>query len=94
MEDAATAEISRAQIWQWLHHGASVEMEGGYRETLSKRLYDRLFAEEVSALQSETGEAAFKEGRFPEAAELFNTTASGDTLPEFLTIPAYEILEK
>ena len=94
MEDAATAEISRAQIWQWLHHGASVEMEGGFRETLSKRLYDRLFAEEVTALQSELGEADFDKGRFPEAAELFNATASGDVLPEFLTIPAYDILEK
>jgi malate synthase len=94
MEDAATAEISRTQIWQWLRHGASVEMEGGYRETLSKRLYSRLFAEEVSALQSELGEADFEKGRFPEAAELFNTTASGIDLPEFLTIPAYDILEK
>lgn len=94
MEDAATAEISRTQIWQWLHHGASVEMDGDFRETLTKRLYDRLFAEEVSALQSELGEADFEKGRFPEAAELFNATASGENLPEFLTIPAYDILEK
>jgi len=94
MEDAATAEISRTQIWQWLRHGASVEMEGGFKETLTERLYERLFAEEISALQAELGEGAFDAGRFPEAAELFTRTATGSTLPDFLTIPAYDILEQ
>lgn len=93
MEDAATAEISRAQIWQWLRHGASVEMEGGFKETLTERLYTRLFDEEIAALKSELGDA-FESGRFPEAAEIFTQTATGDTLPDFLTIPAYDILEQ
>lgn len=93
MEDAATAEISRTQIWQWLSHGASVEMEGGYRETLTDRLYARLFAEQVSALQTELGEEAFAEGRFEEAAKLFTETATAKILPDFLTLPAYDLLK-
>ncbi len=93
MEDAATAEISRTQIWQWLKHGASVEMEGGYKETLSDRLYQRLFSEEIAKLETELGKDAFTAQRFPEAADIFNTSATADILPDFLTIPAYEILE-
>ncbi|RKQ71994.1 malate synthase [Litorimonas taeanensis] len=92
MEDAATAEISRAQIWQWLAHGASVEMEGGYRETLTRRLYDRLFDEEVKALKSELGDA-YTENRFDDAAKIFTETATAQILPEFLTIPAYDLLK-
>lgn len=94
MEDAATAEISRTQIWQWLYHGASVEMEGGFKETLTPRLYERLFNEEIKALKTELGEDAFASGRFTEAAEIFTQTATADTLPEFLTLSAYAILEQ
>ncbi len=93
MEDAATAEISRAQIWQWIRHGASVEMEGGFKEVLTPRLYERLFNEEIKALASELGADDFAKGRFPEAADIFTQTATADTLPDFLTIPAYAILE-
>ena len=92
MEDAATAEISRTQIWQWLRHGAPVQMAGGFTETMTKRLYDRIFKEEVAALRDEFG-ADYASGRFEEAAELFTQTAAGTELPEFLTIPAYAILE-
>ena len=93
MEDAATAEISRTQIWQWLSHGASVELENESKETLTQPLYERLFNEEVAALKTELG-GDFETGRFPEAADIFNQTASGTTLAEFLTIPAYDILEQ
>lgn len=92
MEDAATAEISRTQIWQWLRHGASVKMADGFSETMTQRLYERIFKEEVAALKSELGES-FETGRFDEAASLFTQTATGSDLPEFLTIPAYAILE-
>jgi malate synthase len=92
MEDAATAEISRAQIWQWLAHGANVAMEGGFKETLTPRLYERLFGEEIAALKSELGEN-YTAQRFPEAAEIFNASATARVLPDFLTIPAYDILE-
>ena len=93
MEDAATAEISRSQIWQWLAHGATVQMEGGFTETLSKRLYERLVNEEVTKLKEELGDN-YAAGRFPEAANIFTETATAQVLPDFLTIPAYEILEK
>jgi len=92
MEDAATAEISRTQIWQWLRHGASIEMEDGSTETMTPRLYKRIFSEEIDALKSELGDG-YTSGRFEEAADLFTQTATGETLPEFLTIPAYAILE-
>lgn len=94
MEDAATAEISRAQIWQWLRHGASVELADGASERMSRALYNRIFDEVFDALQSELGRDAFIEGRFPEAAKLFTETATSADLPEFLTLPAYDILEK
>ena len=93
MEDAATAEISRAQIWQWLAHGASIEMAGGFTETMSERLYKRLFTEELAALKAEIGENAFAAGRYQDAANLFTETATASVLPDFLTIPAYNILE-
>ena len=93
MEDAATAEISRSQIWQWLTHGASIVMDSGKSETLTKALYERIFSEEMAKLKSELGEAVFAEGRFPEAAEIFTQTATSKVLPDFLTIPAYSILE-
>ena len=92
MEDAATAEISRTQIWQWLRHGAEVQMEDGRTETMTSDLYDRILGKEVSALKAELGEA-YQSERFEEAVNIFTQTATGDLLPEFLTIPAYEILE-
>lgn len=93
MEDAATAEISRTQIWQWLRHSAKVEMEVGLKETLTDGLYQRLFNEEISKLQTELGEEAYAAQRFPEAADIFTQTATADILPAFLTLPAYNILE-
>ena len=93
MEDAATAEISRSQIWQWLTHRATVKMEGGYSETLTRRLYDRLYNEEIMKITEELGVESYNKGRFPEAAELFTKSATAQVLPNFLTIPAYQILE-
>lgn len=78
MEDAATAEISRAQLWQWLRQG--VKLEDG--RTLDQSLFDRLYAEEVQNLGAD----------FADAADLFKQTATGDTLAEFLTLPGYERL--
>ena len=93
MEDAATAEISRSQIWQWLTHRATVKLEGGYSETLTRRLYDRLYNEEIMKITEELGVESYNNGRFPEAAELFTKSATAQVLPNFLTIPAYKILE-
>lgn len=93
MEDAATAEISRSQIWQWIRHGAEAEMADGSTETVTSALYRRIKEEEVAALKDQIGADAFVAGRFPEAAKLFTETATSADLPNFLTLTAYDILE-
>ena len=93
MEDAATAEISRSQIWQWIRHGAEVQMIDGTAVPMSSALYRTIFDEEVGALKTALGSEAYVAGRYPEAAQLFTETATRADLPEFLTLPAYNILE-
>ncbi|MEO0548818.1 MAG: malate synthase A [Pseudomonadota bacterium] len=93
MEDAATAEISRSQIWQWIRHGATATMADGSEETVTSALYRKLFDDELANLKAQLGDNAFKSGRFPEAARLFTETATSADLPDFLTLPAYDILE-
>ena len=88
MEDAATAEISRAQIWQWLCHGA--RLADGH--TIDRALVDRLLAEEVAGLKEVLGEARFESGHFNEAVELFTEVSTADAFPDFLTLPAYAVL--
>ena len=83
MEDAATAEISRAQLWQWTQNGA--ELEGG--RTASKELYKEVRKEELERLKSELGE-----GRFDEAAEVLDELVLRDEFTAFLTLRAYEYL--
>jgi malate synthase len=85
MEDAATAEISRAQIWQWLQHG--VVMTNG--ETVSSEMVERILDEEVRALRDGGGAPAGRFGRLYEARELFAAVATSPDFPEFLTLPAY-----
>jgi malate synthase len=88
MEDAATAEISRTQIWQWLKHRATLD-DG---RTVTKPLVEQLVAEEVLRVRDEVGPARFDGGRFDEARSLFEQVATSDELEEFLTIPAYGVL--
>jgi malate synthase len=88
MEDAATAEISRTQIWQWLKHRATLD-DG---RTVARPLVEQLIAEEVVRVRDEVGQARFDRGRFDEARALFEQVATSDELQEFLTIPAYETL--
>jgi malate synthase len=90
MEDAATAEISRTQIWQWLKHGAALD-DG---RMVTRRMVDGLVAEEFVRVRQEVGAQRFERGRFDEARSLFVEVATADELQEFLTIPAYEILLK
>lgn len=82
MEDAATAEISRAQLWQWIHHGA--RMDDGV--PVSADLYRHIRAEQLDALQAERGGT---DGRYDEAAELLDSLVLRDDFVEFLTLPAY-----
>ncbi len=88
MEDAATAEISRTQVWQWLRHGARLE-DG---RTLTPALYARTRDEELARIRSHFGEEAWRRGRFERAAALFDALATSRDLADFLTIPAYEEL--
>ena len=88
MEDAATAEISRAQIWQWMRHGASLT-DG---RAIDRALVDRLLAEEVAALKEALGEDRFGGGHFEDALALFTEVATADDFPNFLTLPAYRVL--
>ncbi len=87
MEDAATAEISRAQVWQWLHHRASVD-----GEALTVERFARVVEEEMGRVRREVGDARFSGGRFPEARELFVRLSTAPRFEEFLTLPAYDLL--
>ncbi len=89
MEDAATAEICRAQIWQWLRHGARLE-DG---RTVTRPLVEHALHEQVDKLRSEIGMARFEEGRFHLAALLFDQLLFAAEFPEFLTLAAYEHLD-
>ena len=88
MEDAATAEISRAQIWQWMRHGACFT-DG---RAIDRALVDRLLAEEIAALKDVLGDARFEGGHFNDAVALFTEVATADDFPTFLTLPAYQVL--
>jgi malate synthase len=89
MEDAATAEISRSQVWQWVHHGSRLK-EG---PVVTPELVGRLEHEELAKIRTAVGEEAYAGGRYAEAAELFREVALGRDFVEFLTLPAYEHID-
>ena len=88
MEDAATAEICRAQLWQWLRHGARTS--DGQLVTVER--FDRLLSAELDRIHEEVGAARLTHGVFPTAARLFEQMTKRETFDEFLTLPAYELL--
>ena len=88
MEDAATAEISRSQVWQWLHN--SIRLPDG--QVVTAELVNRMIDEELAAIRSSRGEEAFDRGGWDEARSLFTETAISDRYADFLTLPAYERL--
>ena len=89
MEDAATAEISRAQVWQWIHHPKGILEDG---QNITSELFKSIQQEELENIQAEVGEEAFATGRFIEAAKLFEELSLADDFADFLTNPAYEHL--
>jgi malate synthase len=89
MEDAATAEIARSQVWQWVKQ--RVTLQDGPR--LSRDLVLGYLQEELDKIREALGGEAFARGRFEEARRLFEQVALADDFVEFLTIPAYEVLE-
>jgi malate synthase len=88
MEDAATAEISRAQVWQWIAHHAPLA-DGSIVDAAR---FKACLADELGVIEREVGHDRFTKGRFPEAAELFERMSLSTTFAEFLTVPAYEQL--
>jgi len=88
MEDAATAEISRAQLWQWIHHEA--KLNDGRQITI--HLFDKWLKEEMDVIQSEIGEKRFSSGKFAKASALFSEMIKKDEFDDFLTLPAYNYL--
>ncbi len=89
MEDAATAEISRTQVWQWLHNAQKFN-DG---RTLTLALFRRIFSEELERIADEVGPQRYQSGRFMLAAKLFQEIIEQDELEEFLTIRAYQHLD-
>jgi len=89
MEDAATAEISRSQIWQWLKHGAKL-VDG---RKVTPQLYDELLPQELARIEKEAGSARFAVGHFAPATKLFSEMSRSASFAEFLTLPAYELLD-
>lgn len=89
MEDAATAEISRAQVWQWLHNPTARLNDG---RSITTELVNGLLPEVLSGIKAQVGEANFANGRYEQAGQLFHRLITAPTFPEFLTLSAYEIL--
>ena len=88
MEDAATAEISRSQIWQWIRSQRGV-LEDGRKVTVE--LFRQLLAEELPKVRTYLGEEAWQVGKYQQAAQLFDTITTRDYV-EFLTLPAYDLV--
>jgi malate synthase len=89
MEDAATAEISRAQLWQWIRHPKGILDDG---RKVSVEMYQQFKLEELEKIAHDIGQEAFAKGRFDEAEKLFDRLILDDEFIEFLTLPGYEIL--
>jgi malate synthase len=91
MEDAATAEISRAQVWQWIRHPRGVLSDG---RKVTRELFRSILDEELSKLKAGMGAERFSAAKFAVARELFdNITTDDRTFAEFLTLPGYEKLD-
>jgi malate synthase len=88
MEDAATAEISRSQVWQWVHHGTRLAEGPAVTAELVRTVRD----EELAKIRAAAGDG-YTKGRYEQAAALFDDVALSPSFAEFLTLPGYELLE-
>jgi malate synthase len=89
MEDAATAEISRSQVWQWIRSPKGVLADG---RKVTKVLFAEILADELAKTPSIVGAEAFAAGKYSEGAKLFGEITTSDDYVEFLTLPAYRAL--
>lgn len=90
MEDAATAEISRAQVWQWIRHPKGVLQDG---RKVTVELFRKILDEELERIRSTVGADRFAAGKYAQAADLFTRLTTSDEFAEFLTLPGYEYLD-
>jgi malate synthase len=90
MEDAATAEISRAQVWQWIRHPRGNLTDG---RKVTEELFRSVLAEELDKIKNQIGAQRFSAGKFGAARELFDAITTNDDFVEFLTLPGYERLQ-
>ena len=90
MEDAATAEISRAQVWQWIRNSRGVLSDG---RKVNKDLFHSVLGEELEKIKSMVGEKQFANGKYQEAADLFDELTTNDQFAEFLTLRGTRLTE-
>jgi len=90
MEDAATAEISRTQLWQWVHHPKGVLND---ERNITLDMVREMTKEELESIKEEVGAETYAKGKYELAAKLFDEIISNDQLEEFLTLRAYENLD-
>ncbi len=90
MEDAATAETSRAQVWQWVHHATGVLDEG---RNITYDLFKDLLREEMDKIREQTGDSAFENGHYRRAAQLLDEITEQSAFTPFLTSVAYADIE-
>lgn len=89
MEDAATAEISRTQVWQWIKNGSKLE-DG---RTITYELYREILPSEIENIKAYVGENAYQNGKFEQALELFDRLVRDEQFIDFLTLPAYDLID-
>ena len=90
MEDAATAEISRAQVWQWIRNERGALNDG---RKVTKELFRNVLSEELEKIKTQIGEKNFAASKFEAARKLFDQITTDDNFVEFLTLPGYDRLD-
>ena len=90
MEDAATAEISRAQVWQWIRHPRGALTDG---RKVTKELFRSVLSEELEKIKTQLGEKRFAAAQYKAARDLFDRITTDEEFVEFLTLPGYEKLD-
>jgi len=90
MEDAATAEISRSQVWQWIRHPKGILADG---RKVTVEMFRAMVPEELEKIKGIVGEEAYAKGRYKLASELLDKITTSEDFIEFLTLPGYQFLD-
>ena len=92
LENTATAEICRAQLWQWCRHSALISTSEGNHRPLNKEWLNQLMQEEIVSILARLGPAGFHRGHYASACRILLEAATAETCPDFITTPAYDVL--